>query len=181
MDIALRDKIEDDASEMAAFMRQLMESYLVGPQYSGYDGVAFINSTTFQFNVVLPDPTGDIDVDSIESTASSNLEIEELAPLHRVYSEYIVISVVVIIVICCGVVAVLAICCRNQTKLKRQLTETQHQVTRLKSLSHFEGADDHNDHFGAEGAAHIAGTLCFDCVEMRSHDAMLSVFSVLVS
>ena len=47
VDAALRDKIEDDASEMAAFMMQLMESYLVGPQYSGYDGVAFINSTRY--------------------------------------------------------------------------------------------------------------------------------------
>jgi len=146
VDAALRDKIEDDALEMAAFMRQLMEWYLIGPQYSGYDGVAFINSTQFLFEVVTPELTGD----AVESTDDSGLNAPEMEPLHRVYSDYIIIGAVMVALCCCALAAVFVFCCRSQSKLKRELTATQHQVTRLKSLSHFEGA--HRDPYAAEGA-----------------------------
>ena len=103
--------------------------------------------------MITPDVTGDIDVGAMESTATPNADAQGLEPLHRAYSDYVIMAVVAVALCCCAVGAVFVFCCRNQTKLKRQLTATQHQVTRLKSLSNFEGIDEAQ--FGAEGAGDV--------------------------
>ena len=69
--VALLDKVVDDAEEMGAYMKQLLEYYLVGPQYSGYSGVQFLNTTRVYFSVTIePTPAPTLSSDASISTST---------------------------------------------------------------------------------------------------------------
>ena len=119
----MRDKVVDDASEMGAYMYQLLEYYLVGPQYSGYSGVKFLNITEIFFSVVTtttPAPTGDGKSRSTTTgfTTTGKAAQAVSKPLHEQYWDYILYGGIGLILLCCCISCLIFYYCAKQRKIK---------------------------------------------------------------
>ena len=113
----------DDAEEMGAYMKQLLEYYLVGPQYSGYSGVKFINTTYVYFTVIrepTPVPTGDGTLATGTTADTQDTAAIEVAPLpfYEEYFNYLLYGGGGLIVICCCLFICIYYCCAKQRKIK---------------------------------------------------------------
>ena len=132
VETALQVKIEDDAEEMGAFMKQGYEFYLTGSDYKGYDGVIINNATVISFELATPSPTGDGGIaPTIFETTGTKKENE---PFHIQMMDYWLYGALGLVAICCCILLIIFICVRKQRKMKQVCTVTRYsEKLRTKS------------------------------------------------